>query len=182
MTKITKHFRKRENIALALRIYKLLSENSKKRIKAIVPIYVTLSLLDLLGVILLASCGTIAFNLVSGDTRPSRVELFIRQYLKVEIDSSTLIFTFAILAAVFLISKTILNAVVNYRMIKWMANQESVFSTNLFYYTVSEPAMSHIYSFACITAFVFYTKNYFLSFFILYKYIYSIDYKFNLIF
>ena len=132
MTKITKHFRKRENIALALRIYKLLSENSKKRIKAIVPIYVTLSLLDLLGVILLASCGTIAFNLVSGDTRPSRVELFIRQYLKVEIDSSTLIFTFAILAAVFLISKTILNAVVNYRMIKWMANQESVFSTNLF--------------------------------------------------
>ncbi len=38
-----------------------------------------------------------------------------------------------------------------------------VFSTNLFYYTVSEPAMSHIYSFACITAFVFYTKNYFES-------------------
>ena len=38
-----------------------------------------------------------------------------------------------------------------------------VFSTNLFYYTVSEPAMSHIYSFACITAFVFYTKKYFES-------------------
>jgi len=132
MTKITKYSRKRENIELAVRIYKLLSENSKKRIKAIVPIYVTLSLLDLLGVILLASCGTIAFNLVSGDTRPSRVELFVRQYLDVNIESNTLIFTFAILAAVFLISKTMLNAVVNYRMIKWMANQESVFSTNLF--------------------------------------------------
>lgn len=132
MTKIAKRFRERENVALALRIYKLLSENSKKRIKAIVPIYVTLSLLDLLGVILLASCGTIAFNLVSGDTRPSRIELFVRQYLNVNIESNTLIFTFAILAAGFLISKTILNAVVNYRMIRWMANQESVFSTNLF--------------------------------------------------
>jgi len=132
MTKIAKHFRERENVALALRIYKLLSKNSKKRIKAIVPIYVILSLLDLLGVILLASCGTIAFNLVSGDTRPSRIELFVRQYLNVNIESNILIFTFAILAAVFLISKTMLNAVVNYRMIRWMANQESVFSTNLF--------------------------------------------------
>jgi len=132
MTKIAKHFRERENVALALRIYKLLSKNSKKRIKAIVPIYVILSLLDLLGVILLASCGTIAFNLVSGDKRPSRIELFVRQYLNVNIESNTLIFTFAILAAVFLISKTMLNAVVNYRMIRWMANQESVFSTNLF--------------------------------------------------
>ena len=125
-------FRERKNIALALRIYKLLSESSKSRIKAIVPIYVGLSLLDLLGVILLASCGTIAFNLVSGDTRPSRIELFVRRYFSVDIESSTLIFAFAIFAAVFLISKTLLNAVVNYRMIKWMANQESIFSINLF--------------------------------------------------
>lgn len=36
-----------------------------------------------------------------------------------------------------------------------------VFGTNLFYYVVCEPAMSHIYSFACISAFVFYTKKYF---------------------
>ena len=125
-------FRERKNIALSLRIYKLLSESSKRRIKAIVPIYVGLSLLDLLGVILLASCGTIAFNLVSGDTRPSRIELFVRRYFSVDIESSTLIFAFAIFAAVFLISKTLLNAVVNYRMIKWMANQESIFSINLF--------------------------------------------------
>ncbi len=36
-----------------------------------------------------------------------------------------------------------------------------VFSTNLFFYTVSEPSMSHIYSFGFITAFVFYSKKYF---------------------
>lgn len=36
-----------------------------------------------------------------------------------------------------------------------------VFSTNLFYYTVCEPSMSHIYSFGFITAFVYYSKKYF---------------------
>lgn len=130
--KLADWFRQRPNIKLASQIYGMLSVTSKKRIKAIVPIYVSLAILDLLGVILLASCGTIAFNLVSGDTRPSRVELFIRKYLASEVDSEALIFTFAVVAALFLILKTLLNAVVNYRIIKWMANQESIFSTNLF--------------------------------------------------
>lgn len=36
-----------------------------------------------------------------------------------------------------------------------------VFGTNLFFYTVSEPAMSHIYSFAFISMFLFYAKLFF---------------------
>lgn len=36
-----------------------------------------------------------------------------------------------------------------------------VFGTNLFYYVVAEPAMSHVYSFATITMFVYYSKLYF---------------------
>lgn len=36
-----------------------------------------------------------------------------------------------------------------------------VFGTNLFYYTVGEPGMSHIYSFAFISAFVFYGMKFF---------------------
>jgi hypothetical protein len=38
-----------------------------------------------------------------------------------------------------------------------------VFGTNLFYYTVSEPGMSHVFSFAFIAAFCFYSKKYFLE-------------------
>ena len=37
----------------------------------------------------------------------------------------------------------------------------SVFGTNLFYYTVKEPAMSHIYSFAFIAMFIHYSGEYF---------------------
>jgi hypothetical protein len=37
------------------------------------------------------------------------------------------------------------------------------FGTSLYYYAVIEPAMSHIYSFAFVTAFLFYTKDWFLN-------------------
>ncbi len=38
----------------------------------------------------------------------------------------------------------------------------AVFGTNLFYYTVGESGMSHVYSFAWICMFLFYAKQYFL--------------------
>lgn len=38
------------------------------------------------------------------------------------------------------------------------------FGTNLFYYTISEPGMSHVYSFACITLFFYLAKRYFMTF------------------
>ena len=37
----------------------------------------------------------------------------------------------------------------------------AVFGTNLFYYTVGEPAMSHVFSFACISLFYYYSWQYF---------------------
>lgn len=40
----------------------------------------------------------------------------------------------------------------------------AVFGTNLFYYTVGEPGMSHIFSFAFISMFIYYSKYYFFSF------------------
>ena len=38
-----------------------------------------------------------------------------------------------------------------------------VFGTNIFYYTVGEPGMSHIYSFAFMAMFLFYGKSYFMN-------------------
>jgi len=39
----------------------------------------------------------------------------------------------------------------------------AVFGTNLFYYTVGEAGMSHIYSFAFVSMFIYYSKKYFAS-------------------
>jgi hypothetical protein len=38
-----------------------------------------------------------------------------------------------------------------------------VFGTNLFYYTIGEPGLSHVYSFAFINMLVFYVRKYFIS-------------------
>lgn len=130
--KILMNFRENSNIQLILNVYQILDLKSKRRIKAIIPIYVCLSVLDLVGVILLASCGTIAFNLVSGDSRPSRVELILSKFIAPNLERELLILIFAITAALFLILKTLLNALVSYRMIGWFAHQESTFSTSLF--------------------------------------------------
>lgn len=40
----------------------------------------------------------------------------------------------------------------------------AVFGTNLFYYSAVEPGLSHIYSFAFVSMFVWYSRNYFLTF------------------
>lgn len=39
----------------------------------------------------------------------------------------------------------------------------TVFGTNLFYYTIGEPGLSHVYSFLFVTAFLFYGKTFFLE-------------------
>ncbi len=40
----------------------------------------------------------------------------------------------------------------------------AVFGTNLFYYSISEPGMSHVYSFAFVSMFFYYARQYFLTF------------------
>jgi hypothetical protein len=40
----------------------------------------------------------------------------------------------------------------------------AVFGTNLFYYSVSEPGMSHVYSFGFISMFIYFSKKYFTSY------------------
>lgn len=40
----------------------------------------------------------------------------------------------------------------------------AVFGTNLFYYSISEPGMSHVYSFAFISMFIYYASQYFSTF------------------
>lgn len=52
-----------------------------------------------------------------------------------------------------------------YEMKEWLLSFiviTAVFGTNLFYYSISEPGLSHIYSFSFITMFIYYSKRYFL--------------------
>ncbi|MFC1734222.1 hypothetical protein ACFL6I_28295 [candidate division KSB1 bacterium] len=74
------------------------------------------------------------------------------------------------IAALFylLIGLLFLNAILSqYKIHEWQKSLilfTAVFGTNLFYYTIGEPAMSHVYSFAFISMFIYYSKLYFTSF------------------
>lgn len=46
---------------------------------------------------------------------------------------------------------------------RWMVLISAVFGTNLFYYTIGEPGMSHIYSFAFVSMLAYCARMYFLS-------------------
>ncbi len=61
-----------------------------------------------------------------------------------------------------------LNAILNLYQITEMRKSlvlvACVFGTNLFYYTIGEPGMSHLYSFTFVAMFIYYTKSYFNTF------------------
>ncbi len=83
---------------------------------------------------------------------------------------SKLYMVFVSVAALFylLIGLIFLNSSFNIFEIKeWQKSLilfASVFGTNLFYYTVSEPGMSHVYSFAFVSMFFYYSLKYFRTF------------------
>jgi len=59
--------------------------------------------------------------------------------------------------------KKLLKIYINDRWVVSITIVAIAFGTHLFYYTIGEPSMSHIYSFALISMFLFVLKKYFLS-------------------
>ena len=54
-----------------------LSKSDQRKIYFVIQISVLLGLLDLVGVILLGTVGTLAFKSISDDSRPTKLELFL---------------------------------------------------------------------------------------------------------
>lgn len=77
---------------------------------------------------------------------------------------------FVNIAALFylLVGLIFLNSLLsNYNINEWQKALilfAAVFGTNLFYYTIGEPGLSHIYSFAFVTMFLYFSSRYFKTF------------------
>jgi len=110
----------------------LLTDKALNKVKFIIFAFTLLSLFDFIGVILLGSVGTIAYRLISGDPKPSRIELILNDLLSVNLNTYTLAFLLTVIAISFLAFKTILTAYFNYKLIGFLSTQESILSTNLF--------------------------------------------------
>ena len=111
---------------------KLIAKSDQKKLLIAIPVSVVLSLLDLLGVILLGTVGTFAYKSVSGDTKPTRIELLVKSIFHTNTDQTKLMVIVAITAVSVLIIKTLSQLYFNYKLSRFLARQESQVSINLF--------------------------------------------------
>jgi len=107
------------------------SENKKKLLLAI-PVSILLSLLDLLGVILLGTLGTFSFKLLSGDTKPTRLEFILKSILPIDLSQINFMISISVLAVFLLILKTLSQLYFNFKLSRFLANQETLISISLF--------------------------------------------------
>ena len=104
---------------------KLIAESDRKKLLIAIPVSVVLSLLDLLGVVLLCTVGTFAYKSVSGDTKPTRIELLVKSIFHADPDQTKLMVIVAILAVSVLIIKTLSQLYFNFKLSRFLARQES---------------------------------------------------------
>ncbi len=88
--------------------------------------------LDLLGIILLGTLGTLGFKVLANDNKPTRLETLIRSVFDTSLNSTTITLFVAVFAIFFLILKTLIQAFFNYKLAKFMARIESEITFNIF--------------------------------------------------
>jgi len=110
----------------------LLSQRDRRRMKLILPAYMSLGFLDLLGVVFLGTVATIGFSSVTNDSKPSRLEVILSSVLPSEISRNTLIVVLTASAISFLLLKTLLQATFDYKYTKFSARLESDIASRLY--------------------------------------------------
>jgi len=110
----------------------ILSSQEKRRLTLTIPIFISLTVLDLIGIILLGTVTTLTFNIASSDSRPSRLELIIRDFSPYDFSQTSLISILAISAVLFLGFKTIFQGYFTYKLSKFMARLETRVASTLF--------------------------------------------------
>jgi len=118
--------------ALIKKGFSHLSKSDKRKIYFVIPISVLLGLLDLIGVILLGTVGTLAFKSISDDSRPTKLELFLGNLFPGNISTTNLTLILGIGAIFVLATKTISQAIMNYKLAKFQARIETEIALKAF--------------------------------------------------
>jgi len=122
----------KKSFELAQRTFSFIKTGDRKKIYLMIPASVFLGLLDLIGVILLGTVGTLAFKVVSSDAKPTKLEVIFKSILPSSLTSASLTLIVALLAIFVLGSKTIFQALINFKYIHFLARLESNLASKLF--------------------------------------------------
>jgi len=121
-----------KSVDLIKKALSLLEVKDKRKVLLMIPIFVFLGLIDLVGVALLGTVGTLAFRLISNDPKPTRLENIFQSIIPGNIGLETLTLVIAIISILVLGTKTLLQALVNFKYLKFLAKIESDLSLLLF--------------------------------------------------
>ena len=119
-------------IDLIKKAFSYLDVKDKRKVLSMIPISVFLGLIDLAGVILLGTVGTLAFRVISNDSKPTKLETIFKSIMPGNLSLNKLTLLLAIVAIIVLGSKTILQALVNFKYLKFLAKLESDLALMLF--------------------------------------------------
>jgi len=119
-------------IAFGEKALSLLGPNDRKKVIQTIPILVSLSLLDLAGVVLLGTVATLTFNLISNDSKPTRLEMIFQDIAGTDISRTTLIIIFSLMAVFLLSLKTLSQAFFSLRFAKFQARLETDIASKLY--------------------------------------------------
>lgn len=121
-----------DNFKLFRKAINLLRYKDRKKVLLLIPIIIFMGILDLFGIILLGTLGTLGFRILANDEKPTRLENVIRSFFETTINATTITLIVAILAIFFLILKTIIQAILNYKMARFMARVETEITFEIF--------------------------------------------------
>ena len=90
-----------------------------------------MGILDLIGIVLLGTLGTLAFRIISTDTKPTRLELIINDLFNSSFETLNLTLIVAFSAILILMVKTFIQAIFNLKFNRYMAILESRIASDL---------------------------------------------------
>jgi ABC-type bacteriocin/lantibiotic exporter with double-glycine peptidase domain len=92
---------------------------------------IIMGILDLIGIVLLGTLGTLAFRIISSDNKPTRLEVIINDIFNSNLETLNITLIVAFSAILVLMVKTLIQAIFNQRFNRYMAVLESRIASDL---------------------------------------------------
>jgi ABC-type bacteriocin/lantibiotic exporter with double-glycine peptidase domain len=121
-----------KSLYLVKKAFSYLDKSDKRKVYFMIPTTIFLSFLDLLGVVLLGTVGTLAFKVVSSDSKPTRLEVILQSIMPGNVSTGNLTLILAISAFLVLATKTVCQGLINFKLAKFQARLESEISSKAF--------------------------------------------------
>ena len=113
--------------------FDLLSPRGRRRLVLVVVAQMLTSLLDLIGVLLVAAVGVLSIQVIQGGTTvPALMQPIVDEAASFGLDFRQTTFVFALAAAIFLVGKSTISAWLSRRILLFLAHQQAHVSGTLF--------------------------------------------------